>query len=113
MLLLTDGLDTGSDHDLSDAVAACQEANAPVYSIRFDNSRPMRSAEFGEFSNWQERGKADLQQIAHVTGGLAFDSRKDEPAAIFDRIEADLRSQYILGYTPSKTNNKRGFRKIK
>lgn len=34
ILLLTDGLDTGSDHGLRDAVAAYQNAEAIVYSIR-------------------------------------------------------------------------------
>lgn len=61
----------------------------------------------------QERGKLDRERIARETGGVAFDTEKDEPTAIFGRIEADLRSQYVLGYTPTKTNGKHGFRKIK
>jgi VWFA-related protein len=83
-----------------------------VYSVRYD-SIWSGDGQFGAQTNWLERGKADLQAIAHATGGLAFDFKKDEPAAIFDRIEGDLRSQYVLGYTPSKATGKRGFRKIK
>lgn len=112
MLLLTTGLDSGSDHDLEDAVAASQDANAMVYSIRFASSMP-RTFTSDQMRNWVERGKFDLEQIARATGGLEFDAKKDEPTAVFARIEADLRNQYVLGYTPSTVNGKRGFRKIK
>ena len=110
ILLLTDGLDTGSDYSFDEALAACQSANAVVYSIRHVTwmSGYMSS---GISKPWLW-GKPALERIAHDTGGTAFDAGKDEIAAIFDRIETDLRNQYVLGYTPSKAQGGKGYRRL-
>ena len=113
ILLLSDGLDTGSDHGLDDAITACQKTNVMVYSIRYLSPAYAQSrSQFNDFANWVARGKPDMERLSRETGGIAFDPKKDELPAIFDRIEADLRSVYVLGYTPSKAPGKRGVRKI-
>jgi Ca-activated chloride channel family protein len=44
-----------------------------------------------------------LQRISLETGGLALAGKEDQMPALFRRIGADLRSQYVLGYTASTT----------
>ncbi len=114
MLLLTDGQDTGSDYEVGEAIRACTGADAIVYSIRSDDPVWTASESKSElYARWADRRRADLRRIARDTGGLAFDSKKDELPAIFDRIEADLRSQYVLGYTPSAERGRRSYHKLK
>jgi hypothetical protein len=93
MLVLTDGWDTGSNHGLIDSIRACQRSEAVVYAIRTTDPAIL--------SAWPlqlARGKSDLARIARETGGLCFDGSRAQLADVFDRIEADLSSQYVLGY---------------
>jgi VWFA-related protein len=84
-----------------------------VYSIRYLSPLTARTnGKFDEYVNWVARGKSDLDRLSRETGGIAFDGRTDELPSIFDRIETDLRSVYVLGYTPSRAPGKRGERKI-
>ena len=113
MLLLTDGLDTGSDHNLKEAIAACQGADAMVYSIRYLERHLARANRTGEqWTQWVDRGKPDLDRIARETGGLVFEGRSADLSVVFDRIATDLRTQYVLGYTPSRAYCSRDCHKI-
>jgi VWFA-related protein len=50
-------------------------------------------------------GKKILAQISGETGGRFFEVTKKETVdQIYASIEEELRSQYMLGYTPDKTN---------
>lgn len=113
VLLLTDGLDTGSDHGLREAIAACQNADAVVYSIRWAVADPNAGGMRGEYAHWRDRGKPDLEWIARDTGGLAFEGSKNNLEEIFGRIEADLRDQYVLGYVARGTKARRSYHKIR
>lgn len=56
-------------------------------------------------------GKKILQQIASETGGRYFElSKKLTAAQIYEQIEADVRHQYSLSYTPDKAEN--GYHKL-
>ena len=58
-------------------------------------------------------GKKVLERISKETGGAFFEVSKKLPLdAIYKRIEEELRSQYSLGYTPARTSNGSGYRKI-
>jgi VWFA-related protein len=49
-------------------------------------------------------GKKVLEQICGETGGRMFEvSKKENPDQIYTTIAEELRSQYILGYTPDKS----------
>jgi len=114
MLLLTDGLDTGSDHGLDDAISACQSANAMVYSIRYLSPRLARTVSQPDaIVRWVGRGKPDLERLSRDTGGVAFEGRSDNLDEVFARIEADLRNQYVLAYTPTAARGRHGYRKIR
>jgi len=58
-------------------------------------------------------GKKILAQISSETGGRMFEvSKKETVEQIYATIAEELRSQYVLGYTPDKTNSGAGYHKL-
>jgi VWFA-related protein len=58
-------------------------------------------------------GKKILMQISAETGGRFFEvSKKETVDQIYATIAEELRSQYVLGYTPDKANSGPGYHKI-
>ena len=58
-------------------------------------------------------GKAVLKKLAEETGGSLYEvSSKLTLSEIYSRIQDELRSQYIIGYTPPKEDTSPGFRRI-
>lgn len=87
LLILSDGNDTGSIHHLDQALEEVHRAGALVYAIRYPD--PLS-------------GLADggLSQLAVETGGAEFPAPAGDYAAVLERIQRDLRSQYVLGFRP-------------
>jgi len=91
VILLTDGVDVGSEASLGDAVDAAQRADILVYSILFSDS--------GAYSFGAPDGGKALRRISQDTGGGFFEvSKKHGIDQIFGLIESELRSQYSMGY---------------
>lgn len=58
-------------------------------------------------------GRKIMQQIAERTGGHAYDAKKKEDLEpIYNLIAEELRSQYLLTYTPDKPDTEGGFHKV-
>jgi VWFA-related protein len=58
-------------------------------------------------------GKKIMLLIAERTGGHPFDAHKKEDLEpIYKLISEELRSQYLLTYTPDKPDSDGGFHKI-
>ena len=123
LILLTDGVDTGSKLTLSEAVAASQRADTFVYSILF--SDPQAYGNTGGFGGVGRRpgmggggmnmpdGKKVLEQISRETGGRFFEVSKKLPIdKVYAAIEEDLRNQYSLGYSPNRTDEDRSYHRI-
>ena len=121
LILLTDGVDTGSKVTLYQGIKAAQQADTLVYSILF--SDPSAYGNQGGYGmprmgrrgmgipmpmprgGGQELpdGKKVLQQIALETGGRFYEVNYFHKIdAIFADIEEDLRNQYNIGYTPDQ-----------
>ena len=133
LLLLTDGWDTGSDHGLVDAIEASQGADAVIYSLRLPgfwrvDAPPKTKNPFrivaerqpifvNPWAHWVAgelaKGRRDLERIAWETGGIAFDGSSGNLDDVFDRIESDLRDQYVLGYTATDNSRHSGYHRIK
>jgi VWFA-related protein len=114
LILLTDGLDNGSQKTLAQAEEAAQRSDTLVYSILFEDPE----MQFRGFGGRMPRGLDGgdiLKQLSRVTGGRFFEVTKRSPIErVFVDIEEDLRNQYSLGYTPeSDNNNSREYRKIR
>jgi len=107
IVMLTDGGDQGSQETLKTATEAAQKANTIIYVILI--SDPRYSAGYGPFS-----GAGAMRQLASDTGGrvinVGHDGRKLEDA--FDQIQDELRTQYLLSYTPALKEADGKFRKV-
>jgi VWFA-related protein len=123
LVILSDGVDTGSKVSLSSAVEAAQRADTLVYSVLFEDRDAYGSPGFGGMGRGRGRGRGPmptsapangkkvLERISTETGGRFFEVSKKEPLEkIYQEIEEDLRHQYSMGYTP--TEHAAGYRKI-
>ena len=107
MIVLSDGVDFGSVATLNDAVEAAQRADALVYSILF-------SDEGYYFGFGGPDGRAVLQRLSKDTGASFFEvSKKQGIDQIYGAIEAELRSQYSLGFVSDRPNEISEFRALK
>lgn len=105
LLLLTDGVDEGSDATVADAVDAAQRADTLIYSILFSDP--------GFYVYGAPDGSRGLMRMAKETGGGFFNvSKKNGIEQIFDTIQDELRSQYSLGYVSDQPVRISEFRKI-
>jgi VWFA-related protein len=123
LVILSDGVDTGSKVSLSSAVEAAQRADTLVYSVLFEDREAYgspvgfggmgrgRGGRRGPMPTSPVNGKKVLERISTETGGRFFEVSKKEPLEkIYQEIEEDLRHQYSMGYTP--TEHAAGYRKI-
>ena len=100
IVMLTDGGEQGSQETLKTAKEAAQKANAIVYVILLADRR-FYGGGFG--INLADTGAADMERLAHDTGGRVINvgnnGKKLEEA--FDQIQDELRTQYLASYTPT------------
>lgn len=102
LIILSDGVDTGSDASLTDAVNAAQHADALVYSIVFSDANAYGTA-LGPTGPSSSSGRKALTRISRETGGAAFEvSKKLSIEKIFETIQDELRSQYNLGFVSDR-----------
>lgn len=103
VILLSDGDDTRSRLRIYQAVEIAVRANAVVYSIGIRDE----DFEIGELR------RDHLRRVSEETGGRAFfPKNREDLAAAFARIEQELRSQYLLSYSPTNRTRDAAFRKI-
>src|SRR5216684_1799113 len=133
LVVLSDGVDTGSKESLEEAIESAQRANTVVYSILFkDDEAYGNGGGFGRtgisipgmggpgvrgggrYPEQHADGKKILERISKETGGRLFEVSKKEPVdQIYSQIQEELRNQYSLGYTPDRgTGAESGYHKI-
>jgi Ca-activated chloride channel homolog len=105
MVVISDGTDTLSGTPYHDAVRAAQQSDAIVYSIIMVPVAASAGRQLG--------GENALIQIARDTGGK-FYYAEDMAAldAAFLQISKELRTQYLIGYYPSRAAAGSDFRRI-
>ncbi len=102
IILISDGVDTSSQYHLSDAVDGALKSDAIIYSVGIGDN----------FVDGVDEGS--LRKIAERTGGRAF-FPKDETdlRTAFAQIQEELRSQYLVAYSPTKKTKDGSFRQVK
>src|ERR1700678_2978683 len=96
LIVLSDGMDPGSDIPLTDAIEMAQSAGTVVYAIKY--ASPMRFLSIsGAIAQAVSRG---LERASRETGGLTFPNPGRKTSEVFAKIESDLRNMYVLGFTP-------------
>ena len=107
LILLTDGEDQGSKVKLETALEAAQKSDIIIYSIDISDRGfySRRGMGYG--------GESVLHKLSDETGGrvIQANNAKDTSEA-FTQIARELRTQYLLGYTPTNSKLDGSFRKI-
>jgi VWFA-related protein len=96
IVVLSDGIDTGSDMSVTDVVEAAQSAETVVYSVKY--SSPARFLSIGTMV--AEAVSHGLERVDRETGGLTFPNPGKKTSEVFAKVETDLRGMYVLGFTP-------------
>jgi Ca-activated chloride channel homolog len=104
MLVYTDGGDTRSSIALHELVDLLKASDVTVYAI-------------GELEHQSSSSRSEqrrvLQQIAEVTGGEAFfPTAVKELDAVYDKVVAQIRAQYTVGYHSTNEKSDGAWRKV-
>jgi Ca-activated chloride channel family protein len=101
LVILTDGKDTASKFDYDTLLEYVRKSGIAVYGIGL------------KISGTDLEVKYKLNKIAQTTGGQTFyiDSAKNLEN-VYRQINEDLRSQYLLTYYSSNTENRDRWRKV-
>jgi VWFA-related protein len=107
LVLLTDGGDQGSQETIKSATEAAQKANAIIYVILIADRG------FGGYGGFYT-GAGDMERLAKDTGGRVINVGNDgkKLEAAFDQIQDELRTQYLVSYTPTNAKIDGTFRKL-
>ncbi|HEY4597655.1 MAG TPA: VWA domain-containing protein, partial [Thermoanaerobaculia bacterium] len=101
IIILTDGKDEGSHYSFGDALDYARRSGVAIYTVGISLST----------QNADVRLK--LSRLADETGGRFFFIEKaKELDGIYDTIQKELRSQYLLAYQSSKEGNDDKFRVV-
>ena len=104
LVLYTDGGDTRSTIGFSDLMTLIRASDVTVYAIGFLNNQS---------SAVRAEQRARLHQIADATGGQAFfPTTMKDVEGMYEKIVAQIRAQYSLGYTSTNTKQDGEWRKV-
>lgn len=103
MVMYTDGGDTRSALSLGDTIDLLKASNVTVYAIGLVENAGSARAQL----------QMTLRQIAETTGGQAFfpTAMKDVESA-YDKVLAEIKGQYHLGYQSTNTATDGAWRKV-
>ena len=89
LVLISDGGDNVSKHNLRDVMRLAEETSATIYTIGvFDRDDP-------------DRNPALLRRLAEISGGVAFfPDQLSDVVPICRGIAKDIRNRYMLSYVP-------------
>src|ERR1051325_3218347 len=102
MILLTDGVDNASSRKLEDAVDRAWRAGVVIYAIGI-----------GDRFGFEGNAEDCPRKLSEETGGRAYVPQgADDLLEDFRQIEGELRSQYLVAYSPTNANRDGSFRRI-
>jgi VWFA-related protein len=103
VIVLSDAEDTGSKMSIDEAIESAQRTDAVIHVILISDPGATEGYGYGV-----------AVQMARETGGRVIPVHNDKTMnKAFDEISEELRSQYVLGYTPSNPARDGTYRKIK
>ena len=102
MVVITDGVDTGSRKSRDQAIEAAHKADASIYSIYYADPLMYGGGDDGV-----------LKRMSGDTGGRVFYlDRRNSMEEAFRQIQEEMRSQYAISYSSTNTKRDGSFRKI-
>jgi Ca-activated chloride channel family protein len=104
LVLVTDGEDRNSYYKADALFKFLGTTDIQIYVVGFTDELPQKS---------KPQALALLNRLALDTGGRAFISAsRNELTPISEQIIQDIRTQYTIGYVPSKNNANNNFHKV-
>ncbi len=101
IILLTDGVDSSSRIKMSEAIDRAIKADTVIYCIGIGD----------ELFGGVDQGS--LKKLSERTGGRAFFPRDESDLrAAFGQIQEELRSQYLVAYSPTNKNRDGSYRRV-
>jgi VWFA-related protein len=102
LLVISDGGDNASAHDLAGVLKVAEQSSAILYTIGlFDDDDP-------------DRNPKVLKRLARETGGEAFfPAELSDVVALCESIAHDIRNQYTIGYVSTNATPKGIYRKVR
>jgi VWFA-related protein len=102
LLVISDGGDNASAHDLAAVLKVAEQSSAILYTIGlFDGDDP-------------DRNPKVLKRLAKETGGEAFfPSEFSAVVAVCESIAHDIRNQYTIGYVSTNVTPKGTYRAVR
>lgn len=114
IVIITDGVDTGSRYTREQAIEAAQKSDAIIYSIDYED-RAAYGFGGGGFgvSLGGGPGERDLGRMSSETGGRVYKvDRKYSLDDIFRELQEEMRSQYSIGYAPANPKKDGSYHKL-
>ncbi|MBS1807745.1 MAG: VWA domain-containing protein [Acidobacteria bacterium] len=109
IVLITDGEDTASDHTLDEAINIALRSETVVFVIS-NKAAGFFGVQAGQVDSDEDK---NLKKLAEDTGGRAFFTGTTlELEKGFASVTKELRSQYIIAYSPSNDKFDGKFRQI-
>lgn len=110
LVLITDGNDNSSHYRLDELRKLLRKENVQVFAIGYDLNE-IGKALNGPYT--QRRAKALLTEITKETGGQAyFPQSAVELEKAAGEILYTLRTQYVIGYTPSREPKEGSYHRV-
>jgi len=107
VILISDGDDTASKLSQTESIEMAQRHDVTIYAISTNRTQDTRSRE-------KTQGDAVIQKMVDETGGKAyFPLKLDDLAADFQKIGEELRSQYVIAYTPTNASLDGTYREVR
>lgn len=111
LIVLSDGVDTGSEATLTGAIEAALRTDTLIYSILFADPGFYNGRLFGRMGG--AGGRNALTRLSQEAGGGFFEvSKKQTIDDVYSILGEELRSQYSLGYVSDAPIHIAEFRKI-
>lgn len=112
LVVITDGVEKNSSWKEKEVIKAIQEDDVQVYLIGILDESEEGTSLFGKSAT--KKAKDLLIRLAEDSGGRAFFPKEaNEMPAVMAQVAKDLRSQYIVSYSPTNDKKDGTFRAIK
>ncbi len=112
IVIITDGVDTGSKTSRDASIEAALKSDAIIYSIDYED-RSAYGGGFGTIMIGGAGGEGELRRLSGDTGGRVFKvDRRNSLDDIFQQLQDEMRSQYSIGYQPPNPKKDGSYHKI-
>lgn len=112
LVVITDGVEKNSNWKEKEVIKAIQEDDVQLYLIGILDESEEGTSLFGKSAT--KKAKDLLIRLAEDSGGRAFFPKEaSEMPEVMAQVAKDLRSQYVVSYTPTNAKKDGTFRSVK